>query len=84
MIPFDKECGLSLVKDIVRGDESLSRIYGFILYTDKDPFVAKVLRDEDFWQALNSISGPSWPIFAVRPLIKGSFRIPESREGFFN
>lgn len=32
--------------------------------------MAKVLRDRDFWKALDSISGSNWPIFAVRPLTK--------------
>lgn len=78
MVPFEKECGLKIIKDLVKGDKTLSRIYGFILYTDKDPYVAKVLRDEDFWNALNSISGTNWPIFAVRPLRKGHYSIPSS------
>jgi hypothetical protein len=78
MIPFEKECGLKIIKDLVKGDKTLSRIYGFILYTDKDPYVAKVLRDEDFWNALDSISGANWPIFAVRPLSKGQYSIPSS------
>ena len=46
MVPFEKECGLKIIKNLVKGDKTLSRIYGFILYTDKDPYVAKVLRDE--------------------------------------
>lgn len=66
-----KVSGLSLIKDLVDGDQSLSRIYGFILYTESDPFVVKVLKDDDFWNALNDLSGVNWPIFAVRPLIQG-------------
>ncbi len=76
MLDFQKTCGLKLVKDLVTGDSNLSRIYGFILYTEKDPYVAKVLRDEDFWNALDSISGVNWPIFAVRPLVKGHYGLP--------
>lgn len=57
MFSFEKECGLEIIKDLVKGDKTLSRIYGFILYTDQDPYVVKVLRDEDFWNALNSLSG---------------------------
>lgn len=71
MFDFQKDCGLSLIKDMVRSDESLSRIYGFILYTDCDPYVAKFLSDDFFWNALDAKSGPNWPIFAVRPLRKG-------------
>lgn len=73
MFDFQKDCGIKVIKDLVK-DSNLSRIYGFILYTEKDPFVAKVLRDDDFWSALDSISGSNWPIFAVRPLKQGSMR----------
>ena len=38
--------------------------------------VIKVLRDDDFWNALDSISGVNWPIFAVRLLSMGSYKIP--------
>ncbi len=78
MFSFEKECGLEIIKDLVKGDKTLSRIYGFILYTDKDPYVVKVLRDDDFWNALNSISGANWPIFAVRPLHKGNYSLSAS------
>lgn len=71
MLDFPKDCDLKIIKDLVEGDTSLSRIFGFILYTDKDPYVAKVLEDEYFWKALDAISGSNWPIFAARPLKKG-------------
>ena len=69
---------MKTIKELVKGDKTLSRIYGFILYTDQDPYVAKVLRDEDFWNALDGISGANWPIFAVRPLCKGKYSITSS------
>lgn len=78
MVPFQEDCELQIVKDLVKGDTNLSRIYGFILYTETDPYVAKVLRDEDFWDALNAISGSNWPIFAVRPLQKGNYKFSSS------
>ena len=78
MINFEKTCGLKLIKDLVGEDKNLSRIYGFILYTEKDPYVAKVLRDEDFWNALDSLSGANWPIFAVRPLQRGQYKMPST------
>lgn len=71
MFEFQENCGLKLVKDLVEGEENLSRIYGFILYTEASPYVVKVLQDDAFWDALNSISGSNWPIFAVRPLRRG-------------
>ena len=80
MLDFQRNCGLKLVKDLVEGDSNLSRIYGFILYTEQDPYVAKVLRDDDLWNALDSISGVNWPIFAARPLSKGSYVNPYRSE----
>ena len=74
MFEFQKDCGLKLIKDLVEGDKNLSRIYGFILYTDKNPYVVKVLQDDAFWNSLNSNSGDSWPIFAARPLQQGKRR----------
>ena len=73
MVEFQKDCGLHLIKDLVSGDKNISRIYGFILYTDQNPYVVKVLQDNVFWNALNSISGSNWPIFAVRPLREGEY-----------
>ena len=71
MFDFQKDCGLTLIKDMIKADENISRIYGFILYTDNNPYIAKVLSDDFFWNALNAKSGPNWPIFAVRPLEQG-------------
>jgi hypothetical protein len=50
--------------------EANSRIYGVILYTSSHPFVVKTLEDPAFWNALNEISGPNWPIFSVKPKSK--------------
>lgn len=82
MFELQKECGLEVIKDLVKGDKNLSRIYGFILYTDKDPYVAKVLRDEDFWRSLDSISGDNWPIFAARPLQQGYYQTSGGGQGY--
>lgn len=66
MLPIQQDYDLDFLKDMVK-DKYLSRIYGFILYTRKNPYVVKVLRDDDFWNSLNDISGANWPIFAVKP-----------------
>lgn len=81
MFDLQKECGLRVIKDLVKGDKTLSRIFGFILYTDKDPYITKVLSDQTFWNALNSISGTNWPIFAARPLQKGYYSYSGGRPG---
>ncbi len=71
MLDFKAQCGLKLVKELVLGDKNLSRIYGFILYTERDDCVVNALNDKAFWNSLDSISGDNWPIFAVRPLLPG-------------
>ena len=43
--------------------------------------MAKALRDSDFWDALDEISGPRWPIFAVKPLKDGEYRTSSSGPG---
>jgi len=40
MLELQKRCGLEVVKDVVQ-DKNLSRIYGFILYTEKGFYIAK-------------------------------------------
>lgn len=70
MVEIQKDCDLQLIKKLV-DDKNLSRIYGFILYTDKDLMVKKVLSDKLYWEELDKRSGARWPIFTVRQLIKG-------------
>lgn len=76
-----EQYGLETIKGLVKGEENLSRLYGFILYSRRHPFVAKALRDSDFWDALDEISGPRWPIFAVKPLKDGEYRTSSSGPG---
>jgi hypothetical protein len=40
--------------------------YGVILYTDEHPHIKKLLRDKDYWTALDKKSGLRWAIFAAR------------------
>jgi hypothetical protein len=84
MVDFKNECGLTTIKDIVTTDSTLSRIYGFILYSDRNPYVVKVLQDDAFWNSLNEISGSNWPIFAVRPLRDGCYDCDAPRLGKTN
>lgn len=60
-----KEFSVELLRD--KCNESNSRIYGFILYTKSHPYVVKTMKDQEFWKALDKISGPNWPIFSVKP-----------------
>ena len=60
-----KEFSVELLRD--KCNESNSRIYGFILYTKGNPYVVKALKDQEFWDALDDLSGPNWTIFSVKP-----------------
>lgn len=74
MFPLEKEFGLEEIKQ--KCEESNSRIYGFIMYTRRHSYIVKTLRDKDFWNELNEISGVNWPIFAVQPLEEGWYTYP--------
>ncbi len=75
MFPIQEEFGLKGLR--YECDNSTSRIFGFIMYTRSHSYIAKVLRDDDFWNELDEISGPRWPIFAVRPLADGHYGMPD-------
>ena len=49
-----------------RADQALADLFGIILYSDAQANVKKVLRDEDYWEALDEVSGPHLAVFAVR------------------
>jgi len=55
-------------------------IFGVIVYTDAHPHIKKVLVDDDYWKALDELSGPSWPIFTIRPA-KGTYGLPQFPRG---
>lgn len=80
MFPLEND-DVSCIRDVAK--KSVSRISGFILYTRADAFVAKVLKDEDYWNALDTASGANWPIFAVRPLNKGYYTVSRASEDPF-
>ena len=52
--------------------ESPVPIFGVIVYTDSHPNIKKVLRDKDYWKALDKITGPKWCVFSIRA-IEGRF-----------
>ena len=79
MIDFRKDFGIEDIRN--RLDKQYSNIYGFIMYTSAHPYITKVLRDDDFWNALDEISGENWPIFAIRPLSKGYYGLPNFPPG---
>lgn len=75
MFPIEKEFGLKELRR--KCGDATSRIFGFIMYTRSHSYIAKILRDVDFWNELDEVSGPRWPIFAVRPLEQGRYDVPE-------
>lgn len=56
------------------------KTFGFILYSDENPNMVKLLRDDDYWNALNSASGEKFFIFSVKPK-KGSFGFSDMPPG---
>ena len=68
-----------------RADPALADLFGIILYSDAQANVKKVLRDEDYWEALDEVSGPHLAVFAVRtkaPKVPGNldFVVPVWKE----
>lgn len=55
-----------------------SNIIGVVLYSSSNPFVIKVLKDNDFWNALHINSGPVFPIIAIQPK-DGEYKTPMTK-----
>lgn len=66
MYQLDKKFNINILRSKCEG--ARSRIYGFILYTRKDAYVIKVLKDLEFWNSLDEQSGSNWPIFYIAPM----------------
>ena len=49
-------------------NEQIIKVFGTIVYSDAHAHIKKVLKDEDYWKALDKISGNRWAIFAARAL----------------
>jgi hypothetical protein len=50
----------------LENDPSVVKVFGAIIYSNRHPHIKKVLKDEDYWIALDDISGTRWTIFAAR------------------
>ena len=63
-------------------ESSEIKTFGFIIYNEENPSIVKLLRDDDYWNALNSISGEKFYIFSVKPK-KGKTKLttPSSKSG---
>ncbi|MBN3947221.1 MAG: hypothetical protein HWQ38_12385 [Nostoc sp. NMS7] len=54
--------------------------FGIILFTDAHPHIIKTLKDEDYYSALNEISGSSIAVFATL-LFTGAYKFPQIPKG---
>ena len=52
--------------DAFEKEPTIVKVFGAIIYSDRHPHTKKVLRDEDYWRALDEISGLRWAVFAAR------------------
>ncbi len=53
------------IKTVIDDGEQIVA-FGLILYTDAHPHLKSVLRNDDYWKALDEISGRKWTILAAR------------------
>ena len=82
MIPISEEFPLGRLMERFKARQDVHDVFGVILYTEADPYIIKVLRDDDFWKALDAASGPRWPIFSIRPKPgRHTLEIPAGRDG---
>ena len=65
MFPLDR----MLSVDLLIRDKKIyktANIFGLIAYSERNPFVVKVMRDSDFWNSLNTRTD-GWILYAVKP-----------------
>lgn len=74
---------MSWALDLARvrqASSSAPPLFGVILYTDAHANIKKTLRDQDYWNALDEISGTKWAVFATRAFA-GKWGWPEFPPG---
>lgn len=65
MFPLEQMLDVQfLIKDKKQYDTV--NLFGIIAYTEQNPFVIKVLRDDDFWRSLNART-KGWILYAIKP-----------------
>lgn len=65
MFPLDQLLDVQLLIESKRTYHTVN-LFGLIAYTEQNPYVIKVLKDEDFWGSLNSRT-KGWILYAVTP-----------------
>jgi len=68
-----------LIETVIADREQIAAL-GLILYTDQHPHIKRVLRDEDYWKALDEISGRKWTILSARAVV-GEYIMPAPKPG---
>ena len=66
--------------DKVIADREQVVALGLILYTDAHPHIKSVLRNNDYWKALDELSGRKWTILAARAM-RGQYHEPAPTPG---
>lgn len=61
--------------------DDIVHAFGLVLYTDSHPHIKKVIADNDYWAALDEISGPKWPVFSIKPC-QGTVGFPDLPPGY--
>ncbi len=65
MLPLEEMLTVEkLIQD--KASYGTMNIFGIIVYTEEHPFIAKVLRDKDYWASLNART-KNWILYAIRP-----------------
>ena len=65
MFPLEEMLNVDLLMDCKRQYHT-TNVFGFIAYSERNPYVAKVLQDKDFWKSLNARS-EGWILYAIKP-----------------
>ena len=59
-----------------KSNDNVAQLFGVVLYTDEHPNLKKVLLDDDYWLALNELTGKDFAVFSIRPE-KGRHSVPK-------
>lgn len=71
---------IEILKHEFKKQEENYRLFGILLFTDANPYVKKILRDQDYFLALNKVSGDHLGIFCTM-LFEGKMIFPEHEFG---
>lgn len=65
MLPLERMLETQqLIRD--RVSYNTANVFGVIAYTVENPYIVKVLRDQDFWRSFNSRT-KNWILYAIQP-----------------